>query len=106
MVKLRSHARCCMKKQKKFFVFWMPIPHGKSAFSLFQRLLLPEERRVSALPLPAVGSPRVKPGVALPADLLVAPVLVGQQLQRGLDDTTPQPQDQVEGRLLLDVVAH
>merc|ERR1712018_423556 len=74
------------------------------SISLFQGLLLPQERRVSALPLPAVGGPRVKPRVALPADLLVGPVLVGQNLQGRLDDTTPQPEDQVEGRLLLDVV--
>jgi len=80
------------------------VSNPRSAISLFQGLLLPEEGAVSALPLPAVGGPGVEPAVALPTDLLVAPVLGGQDLQRGLDDTTPQPQDQVEGRLLLDVV--
>jgi hypothetical protein len=31
-------------------------------------------------------------------------VLVGQNLQGGLNDSSPQPQDQVQSRLLLDVV--
>ena len=54
--------------------------------------------------LPAVGGPGVQPGVALPADHLVTVVLLGQQTEGGLDDPTPQPEDQVEGGLLLDVV--
>ena len=35
---------------------------------------------------------------------LVAVELGGQSLQRGLNDTTTQAEDQVEGRLLLNVV--
>jgi hypothetical protein len=37
-------------------------------------------------------------------DLLVAVVLAGQVLERGLDDATAQAEHQVESRLLLDVV--
>ena len=54
--------------------------------------------------LPAVGSPGVEPGVALPADHLVAVVPLGQDTQGGLDDSSSQSEHQVEGRLLLDVV--
>ena len=54
--------------------------------------------------LPAVGGPGVQPGVALPADHLVAVVPLGQDTQGGLDDSSPQSEHQVEGRLLLDVV--
>jgi hypothetical protein len=38
--------------------------------------------------------------VALAADLLVAVVLGGESLQRGLDDATTETEDQVEGGLL------
>ncbi len=41
---------------------------------------------------------------SLAADHLVAVVLLGQQSQAGLDDTTSQAQHQVKGGLLLDVV--
>merc|ERR1719158_743402 len=54
--------------------------------------------------LPAVGSPGVQPGVTLPADNLVTVVFLGQNPQGGLDDSTSQSEDQVEGGLLLDVV--
>ena len=46
----------------------------------------------------------MEPGVADAADHLVAVVLLGQDPQAGLDDTTPESEHQVEGRLLLDVV--
>lgn len=80
---------------------------------------------MSALPLSAVGGSGRKSGVADSADLLVTlckiryddqlhrngpwtsdthVVLVGQDLQGRLNDTTPQSQDQVQSRLLLDVV--
>jgi hypothetical protein len=52
----------------------------------------------------AVDSPRGQAGVALAADHLVAVVLGGQGLEGGLDDTTTEAEDQVESRLLLDVV--
>jgi hypothetical protein len=83
---------------------------------------------VATLPLSAVGSSGRETSVTNSADLLVTlltqgneahlsadqhlpylyttthVVLVGQNLQRGLDDTTSQSQDQVQSRLLLDVV--
>ena len=46
----------------------------------------------------------MEPGVTRPADLLVAVVLLGQDTQGRLDDSSPQPEDQMEGGLLLDVV--
>ena len=46
----------------------------------------------------------MKAGVALAADHLVAVVLLSQDAEGGLDDTTTKAKDQVEGRLLLDVV--
>ena len=52
----------------------------------------------------AVDSPRGQAGVALAADHLVAVVLGGEGLKGRLDDTTTQTEDQVESRLLLDVV--
>ena len=59
---------------------------------------------MSALALTAVGSTRRQTRVALAADLLVAVVLAGEHLERRLNDTTTKTEDQVEGRLLLDVV--
>jgi len=52
----------------------------------------------------AVDSPRWQTSVALAADHLVAVVLGGKGLERGLDDATTETEDQVESRLLLDVV--
>jgi len=54
--------------------------------------------------LSAVGSPGVETSVALAADHLVAVVLLGQDAERGLDHTTTETEDQVKGRLFLDVV--
>ena len=59
---------------------------------------------MSALLLPAVDGPGVEPGVAHAADHLVAVVLLGQDPQAGLDHSSSQPQHQVEGGFLLDVV--
>jgi hypothetical protein len=56
---------------------------------------------VSALLLSAVGGTRGETSVALSADHLLAVVLAGESLERGLDDTTSETEDQVEGRLLL-----
>ena len=42
--------------------------------------------------------------VALAADHLLAVVLGGKGLERGLDDTTTETEDKVKSRLLLDVV--
>jgi len=55
---------------------------------------------VTALLLAAVGRPRRETGVALSADHLLAVVLGGKGLERWLDDTTTQTEDQVESRLL------
>ena len=46
----------------------------------------------------------MEPGIADAADHLVAVVLLGQDPQAGLDDAAPEPEHQVEGGLLLDVV--
>ena len=59
---------------------------------------------MTALLLSAVGGSRGESRVALSADHLVAVVLSGEDLQGGLDGTTAQTEDQMEGRLLLDVV--
>ena len=73
-------------------------------FYLLQLLLGSEVVAVSALLLPAVDGPGVEPGVAHAADHLVAVVLLGQDPQGRLDDSSSQSQHQVEGGLLLDVV--
>merc|ERR1719433_2162318 len=72
--------------------------------SLLQLLLGPQVGAVATGLLPAVGSPGVEPGVALPADHLVAVVPLGQDTQGGLDDSSSQSEHEVEGGLLLDVV--
>ena len=56
------------------------------------------------LRLATVGGSRMKASVAHPADHLVAVVLLGEQPEGGLDHSTTQPEHQVEGALLLDVV--
>ena len=76
----------------------------KAITRLLQLLLWSEVAGVTTGLLPAVGGPGVQPGVALPADHLVTVVLLGQQTQGGLNDTTPEPEDQMEGGLLLDIV--
>jgi hypothetical protein len=58
--------------------------------SLLQLLLGSEVGGVSTCLLAAVGGPGVEPGVALPADHLVAVVLLGQQTQGGLDNSSTQ----------------
>ena len=45
---------------------------------------------MSAGAFPAVGGTRGETGVALAADLLFAVVFGGQDLQRGLNDTTTE----------------
>ena len=72
--------------------------------SLLQLLLGSQSVGVPAGLLPAVLGPGVEPGVALPADDLVTVVLLGQDPQGGLYDSSPQSEHQVEGGLLLDVV--
>lgn len=81
--------------------------HSHHAISnrLFQLLLGAELVGVSALLLAAVGRSGRETGVALSADHLVAVVLGGEGLERWLDDTTTETEDQVEGRLLFSVLA-
>lgn len=67
---------------------------------LFELLLGAELVGVSALALPAVGGSGREAGVALAADHLVAVELAGQGLERGLDDTTTEAEDEVKSRFL------
>ena len=59
---------------------------------------------MSTLPLPAIGSPRWKSGIALTANSLLAVKLLGQKSQGGIVYTTTQTEDQMQSRFLLDVV--
>jgi len=59
---------------------------------------------VTALLLSAVGGTRWETGVALAADHLVTVVFGGEGLERWLDQTTTETEDQVESGFLLDVV--
>ncbi len=67
--------------------------------SLLQLLLGSDVGSVTALLLAAVGSPGMKSGVTLAANHLVGVVLLSQQTEGGLDDTTTETQHQVKGRL-------
>ena len=80
--------------------------HASDAIRLFQLLLGAQLVGVTTLALAAVGGTRGKTGVALAADRLLAVVLAGQSLKRGLNNgtTTTETEDQVESGLLLDVV--
>ena len=49
--------------------------------------------------LTAICSPGVQPSVALPANHLVAVVLLSEDAEGGLDDSSTQTQYQVKGRL-------
>ena len=54
---------------------------------------------MTALLLSAVGGPGVEAGVALAADHLVAVVLLSQNPEGRLNDSTTETKDQVKGRL-------
>merc|ERR1719481_572762 len=71
---------------------------------LLQLLFWSEVAGMSASLLPAVSSPWVQPGIALPTDHLVTVVLLCQDTERGFNHPTSQPQHQVQGGLLLYVV--
>ena len=60
------------------------------ANSLLQLLLGSEVVAMSTLLLPAVDGPGMEPGVAHAADHLVAVVLLGQDPQAGLDNSSSQ----------------
>ena len=74
--------------------------HSTRRTHLFQLLLRAQLVGVAALLLPAVGRTWRETGVALAADHLVAVVLGCEGLERGLNDTTTETEDQVEGGLL------
>jgi hypothetical protein len=59
---------------------------------------------VSTLLLAAIGRTRRKSCVAFSANRLVAIVTLGEKRQRGIVDAPTQAQDQMQGRLLLDIV--
>uniref|UniRef100_A0A453IK05 Uncharacterized protein n=1 Tax=Aegilops tauschii subsp. strangulata TaxID=200361 RepID=A0A453IK05_AEGTS len=67
-------------------------------------LLGPQLVAVATLLLAAVDSPWVQARVAFAADHLLLVVLAGKSLQGWLDDASAEPEDEMEGRLLLDVV--
>jgi hypothetical protein len=74
------------------------------ASRLFDLLLWSELVGVTALSLSAVRGTRRKTSVADTADGLLAVVLGSKSLQRWLNDTTTETEDQVESGLLLNVV--
>lgn len=59
---------------------------------------------MAALLLATVGGARMQTSVALAANHFIAIVFLGQNAERWLDDTTTETEDQVECRLLLNVV--
>lgn len=81
-----------------------PTPKRIQASLLLEGLLGSDLGRVATLPLSAVGGTGRETGVALSADLLLTVVLRSKGLERGLDDTTSETEDKMEGGLLLDVV--
>lgn len=74
-----------------FFVF--------SVTCLLQLLLGSDVGGVATLLLAAVSSAGMKPGVTLAANHLVGVILLGQQPQSGLNNTTTKTQHKMEGRL-------
>lgn len=59
---------------------------------------------MTALLLAAVGGSRGQTGVALSADHLLAVVLGGEGLERGLDNTTTETEDEMKSRFLFKIV--
>jgi hypothetical protein len=78
--------------------------HQHEPVRLLQLLLGAELVSVAALLLPAVLGARGKTSVALSAHLLLAVVGSGECGEGGVDDTTTETEDEVEGGFLLDVV--
>ena len=72
--------------------------------SAFDLLLQPELVRSAALLLSAVGGAQGETSVALSAHLGVTIVRAGEGSQGGFNHTTAKAQNQVQGRLLLNVV--
>merc|ERR1711970_689937 len=72
--------------------------------TLLQLLLLPQIITMPTLPLPTIRSLQRQPRITSPTNHLITSKLLGQNLQRRLNNATPQSKDQMQGRLLLDVV--
>eukprot|EP00043_Microstomoeca_roanoka_P028386 m.17796 g.17796 ORF g.17796 m.17796 type:complete len:74 (-) comp8366_c0_seq1:292-513(-) len=73
------------------------MDNNRKPTSLFQLLLGSEVAGVTALLLTAVLGTGVEASVALAANHLVAVVLLSEELQVRLNDTTTQTEDKVEG---------
>lgn len=71
---------------------------------LFKLLLRSELVGMTALSLSAVGGTGRETSVALSADGLFAVELGSKSFKRGLNNTTTETENQVESRLLLDIV--
>merc|ERR1712002_387440 len=71
---------------------------------LLQLLLGAKVVGVSAASLPAIGGSWWEPGVAFAANHLLAVVLLGQHAEGRLDDATSETQNEMEGRLLLNII--
>jgi hypothetical protein len=71
---------------------------------LFQLLLGSQLVAVSTFLLSAVNGTGMKSSIAFSADHLVTVILSGKDLESRLDDTSSESKNEVEGRLLLDVV--
>lgn len=80
--------------------------YTRTVASAFRKTMLNERERedAPALLLPAVGSTGREAGVALPADGAFYVGLSCERLERRLDDSSSQAENEVEGRLFLDVV--
>lgn len=81
---------------------WRTPPHthtSRAFVRLLQLLLGSDVGGVSAGLLPAIGGSGVETSVALAANHLVGVVLLGQNPQRGLNDTTTQTEHQMESGL-------
>jgi len=81
-----------------------PPTLASDAIRLLDLLLGAKLVGVAALLLAAVGGAGWQAGIALAADHLLAVVLGGQGLEGGLDDASAETENQVQSRLLLDVV--
>jgi hypothetical protein len=74
------------------------------AYRLLQLLLGAELGSTSTALLAAVDGTGVHAGIALAANHLILVILAGKNLERRLNDSTTETEDQMESRLLLDVV--
>ncbi len=73
-------------------------------YNLLELLLRAQLIRVTTLLLSTVGRTGRQTSVTLTTDHLVTVVLSGQHLQRRLNSTTSKTKNQVQSRLLLDVI--